>query len=298
MKTHILLPIIGLLFLACQISYSNESAESRLKQKSTNPQHKIRTNKDSLRISYIANMGVLIESGLKTVIIDALHEPYKPDYLSPSREVVDNLIQGTYQDFTGIEVALFTHQHKDHFSAKYSKRFLEENPDGILVSPAQITDLVLKEAVSNQSKIEHQLRTVPYDGEIHQINESDIQIEAIRCDHGNPARHRAIENMAYLITINGYTILHIGDTEWAAAKAVFEKLKLKERNLDIAVLPYWMLLGNSSRDLVESYLAPKRLIATHLPPYFSKQEEEDLNKRFSGIKLFTQVGDQMNLTLE
>lgn len=39
--------------------------------------------------------------------------------------MVKKLIEGGYQDFSKIEMALFTHMHGDYFSAAYAKAFLK-----------------------------------------------------------------------------------------------------------------------------------------------------------------------------
>ena len=64
-----LLPKLFLLFCLC-IPLINEPAHSQDRQS------------DSVTISYKGNMGVFISSGKLDVLIDGLHDFYRPDYLN------------------------------------------------------------------------------------------------------------------------------------------------------------------------------------------------------------------------
>ena len=67
-------------------------------------------------------------------------------------------------------------------------------------------------------------------------------------------------NIAFLVSMDNHTVLHLGDTDWVLAEPVFKKEKLTEQSIDIAILPYWMLLGKYLKEKVESLLAPKEII--------------------------------------
>ena len=99
---------------------------------------RLSSNDTGLKVAYIGNMGVLIEHNEKTVLFDGFHKEYKPDYIFPDQTMVTDLTDGTYTDFSSVEIALFSHKHADHFDALYAQRFLKENPNGIVVGPNQI----------------------------------------------------------------------------------------------------------------------------------------------------------------
>lgn len=220
---------------------------------------------DQLRISYIGNMGVLIENKDQTVLIDGLHEQYKPAYAHPSDATVASLISGTYSGFTNLELSLYTHVHRDHFSPKLTLEFLEKNNGSLAIGPQQVKEATAKADLANTELLER-FRVVEANYALHTIQHQGITVNAIICGHTYQPRHSAIQNIAYLIDINGFTILHIGDSGWGLSEEAFEELELASSNVDVAVLPVWMLMDKSSVAKVRELINPSLLIASHIDP--------------------------------
>lgn len=256
----------------------------------TSHQNKSDSTKTVLKLSYIGNMGVLIESQGKTMLFDGFHKEYGPDYAYPTTSTVIDLQRGNYNDFSKIEVACVTHKHGDHFDPLYYKSFLEENREAIVVGPNQVKQEITGLKSLYKEKVTERIKGISYNDEIHTIRHQGVHVKAIQCNHVNQNRHASVENIAYLVEINGFKILHVGDTNWDLTEEVFKKLGLKENELDIAILPYWMLLTDSSKDRVEQSIAPKHVLATHIPPSFTKDEKSRLEQEFEGITLFTELG--------
>lgn len=105
--------------------------------------------------------------------------------------------------------------------------------------------------------------------------------------------HATVQNIGYIIYINNYTILHLGDTNWDVAESFLKKEKLLNKSLDIAILPYWMLLDKSSIGKVHELIAAKQIIATHIPPDFNALEYEALKKRHPNATLFTRLNEKL-----
>ncbi len=245
----------------------------------------------ALRMSYIGNMGVLFESDTSTLLIDGLHEFYRPTYAFPDPATVAQLIEGNYLGFSSLEAVLFTHPHRDHFSATYSRDFLQQNPSGMLLGPPQVVEEV-KAATAEELGVG--LQAVGYDGGVAHFLQAQISIKGVRCEHVNPNRHSAIQNIAYLIDLAGHSILHIGDTNWEQVSPAFEALGLPEKKVDVAVLPYWMLLSDDSAQLIKQWIAPRQLVATHLPPDYRVADQEALRKRFPGVVPLVEIGERFD----
>ncbi len=241
----------------------------------------------ALRMSYIGNMGVLFESDTSTLLIDGLHEFYRSTYAFPDPATVAQLIEGNYPGFSSLEAVLFTHPHRDHFSATYGRDFLLQNPSGILLGPPQVVEQV--KAVAS-AELGGELQAVAYDGRRAHFSKGQISINGTRCEHVNPNRHSAIQNIAYLVDLAGYSILHIGDTNWEQIPPAFKALGLPEKNVDVAVLPYWMLLSDDSARLINQWIAPRQLVATHLPPDYSAADQEALREGFPGLVVLVEIG--------
>nr|WP_299486652.1 MBL fold metallo-hydrolase [uncultured Allomuricauda sp.] len=247
---------------------------------------------NGLTISYIGNMGVLIASDSNAVLIDGFHKNYKPDYAYPSESTVQKLIDGDYKNFKTPDIALVTHHHKDHFDADYYQKFMRENPNSLVVASQQVNDLIRKN-LDNEANLSSILKQVPYNDEEYSLNHKGVNIKAFKCPHVNPLRHSSVQNLAYLISIDNYSILHLGDSNWDVAKSVLENKKISDKSIDIAILPYWMLLDKSSTENVANLLVPKRIIATHIPPGFSDEAYENLQKMYPNITLFTKLNEQI-----
>lgn len=259
-------------------------------------QNTVAASNETLKLSYIGNMGVLVENQGKTVLFDGFHKEYRQEYVYPTESMVLDLIQGSYNGFSKIDVACVTHIHRDHFNSKYCNNFLEENQEAIVVGSIQVKQEILRFKPENREKIKHAIKAVEYNNEIHSIDHQGIKVKAIQCNHVNSTRHGNIENIAYLADINNFTILHVGDTNWDLALKTFENLELKNNNVDVAILPYWMLMEDSSRERVQKLIDPKHIIATHIPPGFSQNDRQEMVQRFPAISLFTKLGEHLTYT--
>ncbi|SDN09469.1 MBL fold metallo-hydrolase [Kriegella aquimaris] len=234
---------------------------------------------DGLKILYLGNMGVLIESESQTILIDGFHKKYKPAYNHPSEETVESLIHGKFPEFTKLELSLVTHKHKDHFNPELTLHFLKENVQSLTIGPAQVKE-ELEKTENSTEKILEQVKVVGLDNQINTIKHQEILIKSIRCDHTYQTKHKNIQNVAHLIHVNGYKILHIGDTEWDLSKVAFNKLNLVESNIDVAILPFWMLIDEKAKYNVKEYINPEVVIASHINPNDSNQIVKEIHKNF------------------
>lgn len=249
-------------------------------------------NEVDLRISYIGNMGVLLESKDQTVLIDGFHEKYKAAYEFPSSEVVNSLIDGKYQEFTQLELSLFTHAHRDHFSPRLTLNYLKSNPESIVVGPEQVRGELEKSNDYSDSLLE-QVRMIKSDNEIHTIQHEGILVKSINCGHTYQAKHRAIQNLSYLVDINGYKILHVGDAEWEVSKGALEKLNLLAISVDVAILPVWMLMEKSSIAKVSELINPGIVVAGHIDPNYANQTIEEVQQYFPGAVCLSRLNETL-----
>nr|WP_321235319.1 MBL fold metallo-hydrolase [uncultured Psychroserpens sp.] len=285
-KLIFILPILYTIF-AYQSQTANKISKSNSLLKHTTTQDTV--GKNQLKIAYTGNMGVCIEHDDKTVIIDGLHQFYNKAYVFTPQEMANQLILGQFKDFTPIEFSLITHMHGDHFSGTYAKQYLESNPNGNVVGSSQINQDIV--TFHKGDHINNRFNSVPYDKQPHIIEKQGIKITAIQCDHASPKRHGNTQNIAYLINMANFSILHVGDTEWNLMVQPMKTLDIKNKNLDIAILPYWMLLENNATEQINNQIAPKHIIATHIPPNFSEQKHKQLSSKFSNITLLTNLGE-------
>ncbi len=249
------------------------------------------TKEGQLRLAYIGNMGVLIESANKTALIDGLHSEYKPAYLFPTDEAVEHLINGKYQDFSPIEVNLVTHKHGDHFDPELCLEFLRRNRASITMGSDQIRDGVRKSAAEEDEQLADRIEVVAFDFGVHEVDHQGIRVQAIRCDHTYQARHKEIKNIAYLVHMNGFAVLHVGDTDWDLATKALQRLGLGDSMIDLAILPYWMLVQKTSTLKVEELINPRQIMATHIDPRTASEIVADVKEAMPGVRCLTEVDE-------
>ncbi|NER14122.1 hypothetical protein GWK08_11770 [Leptobacterium flavescens] len=242
-------------------------------------------SQDKISLTYTGNMGVLISDGKVSVLIDGLHEKYGADYLFPPQALVQKIGSG-FNGNPAPSLLLFTHRHGDHYSARLADNFLKEHPSSMLIGPGQVT--------SQLQKQERAIKVATDSYAKQLFAHRDILVKAFKMNHGG-ARHKTVENTAFIISLGGLNILHIGDTSWHEDIKMFDQLGLNEEDIDYLVIPYWMLLGENAEELLEKYLDGVKLIATHISPRIDKKDLNEIKKRYPKTVFLTQLEEKLKL---
>ena len=238
--------------------------------------------RDSLTITFLANMGVMLTSAGTTVLIDGLFGEGLRGYgvVTPQRRAQ---LQRAAPPFDSVDVVLATHVHGDHFDPAAVLQFLRANPRATFVASTQAagrlrdTDSVAWRAVA--------ARVVPVEpakGQARRVGSTPgVTIEALGLPHGrtrNPAT-----NVGFLIQLGGRRILHPGDAEFAASDVA--RLGLAGRRVDVALLPQWYLTSSAQRAVVRQ-LRPTMIIALHVAPDEREEFLRDTRKDFPNLRVF------------
>lgn len=237
--------------------------------------------KEQLRITYVGNMGVLISGQEHSLLIDGLHDEYKPAYQFPPEELVEKMTKNE-QINPPIRLVLNTHIHQDHFDNQLVADFLEANEEAYFLGPDQAI-----QEVSQLYPI--QKRMVGIKTQKHGRQEAPnpyLKITAFYLNHANPRMHNKTKNVGYLIKVDGKNIVHFGDAFWM--EEVFEKLDLEKEGIDIAIMPAWMIASAENRKLIDRYLQPKKIIATHISPSYP-QTMDMLQEFYPEAIAFTKI---------
>jgi len=235
-----------------------------------------------LSLIYTGNMGVYISNEQSSVLIDGLHTEYGEDYLFPTSQLVTTIHTKLQPD-----VILFTHYHGDHFSASLSNKYLDINKKAVLFGSDQIT----KEIKNSKDRL-FTITTSDYSKQIFKVK--DLKITGLKINHAGK-RHVSVKNVGYIVDFGSKKILHVGDTNWMKEIDLFNQLDLVKETIDIAILPYWMLLESNASLLIKKHINPKRIIATHISPRIKKQELMDMKKKYPDIHFLTTLEEQIQL---
>lgn len=175
-----------------------------------------------LIIEHVANAGVKISSADKNILIDALFDPHKRFNSLNEEEYIQLTLQGA-------DVAVTTHTHSDHFGVNRVSDFLRNNRKTLFVGTPQSMSKLEGKVPSSQ------LNTEKLTGfESKRFKYNGIYIEALNFPHMDPKVHGKTQNYAYLIEVNGWKVIHIGDGDINSNR--IDGLKLAERNIDVALV--------------------------------------------------------------
>ncbi|NAS32860.1 hypothetical protein GTQ40_17915 [Flavobacteriaceae bacterium R38] len=234
-------------------------------------------------VTYTGNMGVLITHNNTSVWIDGLHKKYGDDYLFPPQELVEKLTkgQGTYSPPS---LLLFTHKHGDHYNHELINNYLESHPKSIVVGPGQVGKMIKDD--KNFAKV------LTDDYSKQEFFHQDIKIRAFKMDHAGD-RHISIENVGHLVSIGGKNLLHVGDTSWNLKNKMFKKLEIDKEHVDVAFLPYWMLLDKNAKSQLKKYFKSTQIVATHISPRIDKSDLDAIKEKYPKVHFLTQLEEQV-----
>lgn len=209
------------------------------------------------QIRYVANAGVVVDVEGRRFLIDAVFRDGIAPYAvsTPAERARIEQAQGVY---AGVDALLVTHWHDDHFDAGAVAEHLEHNPRAVLISSAEVIDLVRAEAPRLAPS---RLRAfVPAPGEVAVTRVGDVAVRVIRARH-NPARRFPEQHVVFLIGERA-PVLHVGDADPRADN--FAALSALPRPA-LAFLPFWYLSDPASRAMVGGVIRPRRTVAIHVP---------------------------------
>ena len=213
-------------------------------------------------------MGVAIIHNDSAIIIDGLHDFYKPEYLPADSNALKAMLTGEMSFKTIVAIAV-THMHHDHFDSTLVTRVANRHPSAILVSSPQVKHL-----------LGQQIQNRVTEG----LNSYDYEIVSKKTSHINSALHSEVENYRFEIRWKGFHIVHLGDA--AVSKEAVSCLTGK---IDAIITPQWFLTPGGIELL--SGLNPANIIITHISPLACRVQKQE-NQKPSMIS-FCVYGDKI-----
>ncbi len=195
----------------------------------------------------------MVRSGSQAVLFDALFGEGLPNYdRVPAATIHD--IEAGRSPFANIIAVFISHVHPDHFDVSSTVRFLKSHPTTVVIAPNQVSEQIRNALVNNRQAFA-QVSTVSLErGRITTRNEGGVQVGSFPLSHGH------VENAAYLIVLNGKTVLHIGDADLPMKGLA--QLGLSHRQIDLAFVPFWQLTEDPEN--VRNHIGAKIVIPMHL----------------------------------
>jgi L-ascorbate metabolism protein UlaG (beta-lactamase superfamily) len=215
---------------------------------------------DAVAITFIANEGVLLSSGSKQVLIDALFQKYETGYAIPA-DATRAALEGARVPFDSVDLILVTHRHGDHYHPASVVSHLLANPRATLLTSAQVIDSLRGRLPRGRDLTQQIIARTMTPGSRRRMVVNGISVELLGLPHGG-RRHRGVEHIGYIVELGGRRVLHVGDTD--TSEEAFAPYRLDTARIDVALLPQWMVLSREGRHVIEKLIRPKQVIAFHV----------------------------------
>ncbi len=233
-------------------------------------------------VTYIANEGFLIEVGSKKILIDAMFDDRTITYSHVPDESTLARMASSEAPFDNLDLVLFTHRHRDHFGIAPVYEYLAGGSSSVIIGPPQAID-GLRRVEPELDSYGNRIREIPLDlFESVDFEVAGILIRAFRLRHCEYLetdsatgrqfdRHEGVENIVYLIEVDGLKLLHVGDAVLSQNLDFFEAGHFPKQHVDIAFIEYFDW-SDETRAALDRWMTPDHLIFMHLPPQPEKIE--------------------------
>ena len=211
-------------------------------------------------VTFLANEGVMLSSGTKKVLIDALFLKYERGYAVPADSTQDALASARGA-FNAVDVILATHRHGDHFHPAPVVAHLTANPRATLLTSQQVIDSLRGRLPPGGALTSRLMARTMAPGTRRREVVNGVTLELLGLPHGGRT-HRQIEHLGYILELGGRRVLHVGDTD--TSEETFASFRLDTARIDVALLPSWMVLDEEGRRVIQRWIRPRQVVAFHV----------------------------------
>jgi L-ascorbate metabolism protein UlaG (beta-lactamase superfamily) len=249
---------------------------------------------NDLHITYIANEGFLLATKEHKVLIDALFSDGYGLFSCPTIDVINQIMSAT-PPFDNVSLCFLTHYHKDHSDSKLMKDYLQKYPDVKLVTTKPSLVFIDGEQFGFVKLKKQFSEITPKINKSISQQVNDVPIKVLGLKHLSYYQdgvdlEEYMFNVGFYIDLDGFKILHAGDTNLENLRDFINKNGQWTDPVDVAFLYYEMLNeGKSALDYITKILNPKYIILMHLPPTHYKEwsdKTNQLKQSFPNIILF------------
>jgi L-ascorbate metabolism protein UlaG (beta-lactamase superfamily) len=240
-------------------------------------------------LTYLANEGVVLEGKGGRIFLDAFFGDGLPDYPVVPSGLRDSMERGL-EGFAGPAAALTTHPHRDHFDPTALARYLGSNTEAIAVGPAGIAARLDSVSPGLRSRTRE---LAPHGANPATLDIGWARIQALPIPHGHTMR--PVEHVAYLVTVDGITALHLGDT--SSDPATWAGLGLPPTGVDLALVPFWYALDYERFASLVRVTRARTVVLLHLPrtpdPSWDATARE-VRRRYPQVEIPTRFGSKVS----
>lgn len=222
---------------------------------------KASTNDDSIRVTLLANSGIILEYKAHKLLIDGTPGEIHGYFNGLSAAVLHDLLEGKKPLFRDINILLYTHCHNDHFSPEVTRALVEGNRINHLMMPDKDSRLFLhlRDSVA-LSKTRLWLLDIPL-GKRAVYETDGIKIEAFRTRHAGEM-YKDTEHYCFLVYLGNKVILITGDSDYDPE---YFRAMLKDIRIHAVFINPLFLNRREGREAIVESIKPEKVIVCHLP---------------------------------
>jgi L-ascorbate metabolism protein UlaG (beta-lactamase superfamily) len=219
------------------------------------------SEESKVRFTILANEGLLIRSADAAILIDALIAIDQSGHDAAAAPTIQDLLAGR-PPFSSIALAIVSHPHREHFDAVTAGTFLKNHTETVLVSTAEVVQMIRDEYPEYPAIRDRVLEVGPSAEGMTALTVSGIELGFML--HSHEAKAFYPESvLTPVIQLGGMKILYLGDSEIRPQN--WQPYDLRSQNIDIVVLPFWLFKEEALRATLDEEVAPKRVVVSQIP---------------------------------
>lgn len=244
---------------------------------------------DPAEARYLGNEGIMVTRGRTKILFDAFYaESFEGKYTLVPDATEAKMMKGE-PPFDGVDAIFVSHIHPDHFNTRKIIAYLRAHPRVVLYAGIDVQGAIRAADVSANDPMLKRIAPVniaPGATAAH-FDIAGLAVEAFAIPHsgGNP-----VPNYAYRVTMDGATtVMHLGDADSAERHYVPYQQDFDRKRTDVAFVPYWLLLSESGKRVLEQRIRPLKAVGIHVEA--EERKHPDQTRRETGIDLFIEPGE-------
>jgi len=206
------------------------------------------TSIKTARVTYIANSGFIVNIGSEKIMFDGLFQNGMNRYLEPDEQTV-NLIKNGLHPFDDIDLVFISNFHADHFDPYIATQMMLHNTEVKLVCPQQVINKMMIFTADYAKIKDRVIEATPMANQYDRVVINGYEILACHVKHEKKENDH-VENMGYVVNINGVKIFHSGDSDPETLDDI-KGLRLSDIGIDIAFLNDKYAVGRDAKQTNE-----------------------------------------------
>lgn len=213
----------------------------------------------------IVNEGVMVEAGGTKILFDPVFEP--GIYAHMDEALAAKIIAGE-APYDGVDAVFVSHAHSDHFTADQMIAMMTAQPALRLYAPAQAVDMMRDSERWDDALAARIEAVAPAEGQALRYTLGDTRIDAVRVPHaGYPDRNADVQNIVFRVALApDQRVMHLGDADGRLAQFAPYADHFAEARTGLAFVPFWMMLEEDGRAVIDETLNTEQSIGIHLGP--------------------------------